>query len=186
MTDHHFSDTYQIIYLERKTSTSDNHFSRGNPYYYIRFKNLNSKKTIVTEVVTTFANFKYNGWDELVNTYKILGDCIVWRFEKTMINHRLPQHHDDYELPFELYTNFNKQSINGDSVVYPKGHIVVDTQLNHVNNNMQKIKKEDAFFEWELEQDIRATQRIEEFDNGWRSQKLAELLMPPLQEVSHG
>lgn len=186
MTEHHWSDTYQIIHLERKISKSKKHISRGNPYYEIRFKNLNSRKTIVTEVVTTFGNFKYNGWDELVNTYKTLGDCIVWRFEKTMINHTLPQHHDDYELPFCLYTNYNKQSINGDSQVRPKGHIVVDTQLNHVDNNMQKIKKEDAFFEWELEQDIRATQRIEEFDNGWRSQKLAELLMPHLQEVSHG
>ena len=119
MTDHYFSDTYKIIHLERKTSKSKKHFSRGKPYYEIRFKNLNSRKTIVTEVVTTFANFNENGWDELVNTYKVLGDCIVWSFEPTMITNIRNR---VTTSPFELYTNFNKQSINPNSLkIMPNG-----------------------------------------------------------------
>lgn len=169
MADHYFSDLYQITTLSDPIiSTSPNHHSRGNPYYEIWFTNRNSKKRIMTEVVTTYENFNKNGWKEIISYHQEFGNVVVYSFKDKLKNHRIPQGRQGHLTPFALYPHYKGDRINGDSQPYVYGVVQIDVKLNHQDKNHKRIIKENEFFNWEVETDIEAKEIIKPYDENAR------------------
>jgi hypothetical protein len=165
---HCFNDHYKISYIKDIEKTKAKK-SKGSAFE-IEFKNLRNKRLIKTHIGNNL-NGKYNGWRELYCIHQLVGDRIVYSFQPEMFNRVTNK-----RTPWELFYWYNEERINGDSVVYPAGHLVIDTQLNHLDSTGKRVKNEDTFFSWDVEDDIQAVERVEPFSRGWNSVELEKII----------
>ena len=149
---HNYSHDYRIISVIPRISKAKGY--EGTTYYDIRFRNLNTKQTIRTEVSSVNGNFTMNGWDLLISAFEKFGDEYVWTMHKKMINRRNGKASD-----WSVLTRNGEERINADSQIIPSGKLVVEVVNQHLQGN-QNIKETDGIFEWNMEPKIQTKEVI--------------------------